>query len=339
MPLGTSSGYNSGPLVLLNTRGKDADGNLVKPYFTADRGIGPGGALVRDEQTYDNIGGDLFRAEVKHRQFTPKGAKRPQNTTDWVLYLRDEQAGYRLPLGQNGTSRDLLNRFARLLDSGDFTGLEIGYYRKKGTPDKPGREAFSLKQRGVRVDWKYTLEDLPQPRKVIDQETGEFIKNDYTALDQFFNDIVVQIAAALGQRPAAEGVERQAAATEQAVEQQAADEQGAEAADGQSALGEGEGSDGGNAIGETNAGPEGEPDFTPPPPPAPARVAARPAARPVARTAAPATTAKPVTAAPAPKATPAPAANPVKAATTVAPRPAAKTVTAPVTAGKGKIPF
>lgn len=326
MPLGTSSGYNSGPLVLLNTRAKDADGNPIKPHFTADRGIGPGGALVRDEQTYDNIGGDLFRAEVKQRQFTPKGGKKPQTTTDWVLYLRDSEAGYRLALGQNSTSRDLLNRFASLIDSGDFAGLEIGYYRKK----KDGREAFSLKQRGQRVEWKYNLDELPRPRDVVDAETNEVIKRDYRQVDEFFNDIVRQLAAALGQHPTNGGATQQ-----QESNEQPGDEDGQDAGD-QSALGE-------SAVGETTVqddgaahGDQAATDDPPPVAPAPKPVA-RPAARPAPKVVTPAAPKPVATTAPA-KAAPAP--KPATAATNPAPRPAAKPATAgPATGAKRNVPF
>lgn len=299
------AGFNSGPMIFLSPRTKDAEGHAAKPHFTVDR-KNDAGEFVRDPETVTEVTGDLFRIEVKRREYNgdPK--------VDVVLYLRDGDEAYRLPVTLNMPGRDLINRLASLTEGGDFTGLTVSYYE-----NKKGYDAFGLEQGGNRVQWKHERNALPEPFAITDPRNPEkIIKRDFADLNAVFEQEAEAIADALGQKkPAASA----SAGDDAAQQEQAAAEQAA-----------------------------AEPEATPEPQPAPAP---KPIARatPVPKNTLPPPAAKPAAAAtstprPAPRANPAPAARPApapaKAAATPArppapavarsaPRPAARPAPAP----------
>ncbi len=212
MGLSNGSGnYNSGPLYLLTPRIKNADGNKAKPHFTADT-ANEAGQLVRVDETYTRVAGDVFRAEVKTKKWND--GKKDRTSKDSVFYFRDPDAAYRLPLSSSRASRDLINRFATLLDSGDFTGLELDYYE-----NKKGYDTYSLKQRGERVEWRYKLEELPPPIDILHPKTGEVEKRDYDDVDAFFEAIVIAIGDKLKEGRANQEAPAPAANEEAAAEE------------------------------------------------------------------------------------------------------------------------
>lgn len=284
-------GFNSGPMIFLSPRTKDADGHPVRPHFTVDR-KDETGEFVRDKETVSEVSGDLFRVEIKRREYNgdPK--------VDAVLYLRDNSANppeaYRLPITLNMPGRDLINRLANLTEGGDFTGLTVSYYE-----NKKGYDAFSLEQRGERVQWKHDRANLPEPFAITDPRNPQkVIKRDYQDLNRVFEEEVEAIAAKLGQA-SAEKPAAAAPAAEQSAPAPAAPRATAP-----------------------------KPAATPAPRAAAPKPAAAPAPKPAARTA-------PTTAVSAPK----PVARPApKAAPTPAPQPEAETVP-PGDLDDGSVPF
>lgn len=198
MALGNnSSQFNSGPLLFLSPRAKDKDKKEVPPHFVVGR-VGEDGKIKDDAATVTNVGGDLFKLEIKERAFEDNVTK------EAVLYLRDKEANesYRLPIRFGVAGRGLFNRLASLTEKGDFTRLQIDYYR-----NKKGYENFGLKQDGQDVDWKIENDALPKPLEIKHPTTGKVLQRDYTEVNSVFEQELNAIAAKVNKaKPADEAV-------------------------------------------------------------------------------------------------------------------------------------
>lgn len=185
MALGTNSFANSGPLIFLSPRSKDKNKQDVPPHFEVGR-ANDKGEIVNDATTVTNVSGDLFKLEIKERTFEDNVTK------DAVLYLRDKTANesYRLPIRFGITGRGFFNRLASLTEKGDFTGLQIDYYRNKA-----GYDNFGLKQHSENVSWKFANEDLPKPLEIKHPTTGKVLQRDYTEVNALFEQELLAIAA------------------------------------------------------------------------------------------------------------------------------------------------
>jgi hypothetical protein len=307
-------GFNSGPMIFLTPKTKDAEGHAAKPHFTVDR-KDANGEFVRDPETVTEVSGDLFRVELKRREYQgdPK--------IDAVLYLRDGDESYRLPVTLGIAGRDLINRLAGLTESGDFTGLTISYYE-----NRKGYDSFSLEQRGTRVQWKHDYASLPEPFLITDPRNPEkIIKRDYSDLNAVFEGEINAIAVALGQQSAEKPATAPAPVTDGSGEgDQSAEDQTPAPAPARPA-----------APAPRAPAPAARPAPRPAPAaaaPAPRTTAApAPAARPAARTTAPAPAARPA---------PAPAARPAARPAPKAPAPAPAAVSdAPGDSGSEDVPF
>jgi hypothetical protein len=189
MALGNNTGFgNSGSLLFLSPRSKDKDKKDVPPHFVVGRSVD--GKIVDDADTVTQVSGDLFRIEFKEREFNGETFEEP------VLYLRGKSAAdetvnesYRLPIRFGIPGRGLFNRMASLTDGGDFTNLQVDYYRNKN-----GYETFGLKQNKEPVKWKFENKDLPVPLEIKHPTTGKVLQRDYTELNALFRAELQKIA-------------------------------------------------------------------------------------------------------------------------------------------------
>lgn len=180
MALSKGQGQNNGPLIFLNPRSKNSEGEKVSPYFEVAKVID--GKIQKTDETATNVQGNLIKIEFKEREF--KGTVNKHV----VLYLRDNSANetYSLDLTYKLPTRSLFNSIINLKT---FENLSISYYESN-----KGFETFYLRQNDERVNWKYKLEEQPAPTSVTFK--GKQM-NDYTELDQFFGKELVEIAQKL----------------------------------------------------------------------------------------------------------------------------------------------
>lgn len=189
MALGNNSGFgNSGALLFLSPRSKDKDKKDVPPHFVVGRSVD--GKIVDDTETVTQVSGDLFRIEFKEREYNGETFEEP------VLYLRGKSAldetvseSYRLPIRFGIPGRGLFNRLASLTDGGDFSNLQVDYYRNRN-----GYETFGLKQAGEPVKWKFENADLPVPLEIKHPTTGKVLQRDYSELNALFRAELQKIA-------------------------------------------------------------------------------------------------------------------------------------------------
>lgn len=201
MALGTSQFSNSGPLLFLSARSKDKNKQDVPPHFEVGR-PNDKGEIVNDAATVTNVSGDLFKLEIKERTFEDNVTK------EAVLYLRDtitnedgstRKESYRLPIRFGIAGRGFFNRLAALTEKGDFTRLQIDYYRNKA-----GYDNFGLKQNKENVSWKFANEALPKPLEIKHPTTGKVLQRDYTEINSVFEKELLAIAAKVNKTKPAE---------------------------------------------------------------------------------------------------------------------------------------
>ncbi len=181
--MGLSNGRetNNGALVFLNPRAKNAKGEKVSPHFEVARVVD--GKITKTEETATQVNGNLVKIEFKEREF--KGIKNKHV----VLYIRDDAANetYSLDLTYNLPSRSLFNGLAGMQS---FDNISVSYYESK-----KGYATYALQQNGERVDWKFKLEELPQPIKVMFKGKEQ---SDFQPLDDFFEKELQEVVKRLG---------------------------------------------------------------------------------------------------------------------------------------------
>lgn len=176
--------YNNGPLIFLSPRSqKTIDGKVedVDPHFEISR-VGEDGKIAKTAETAKEVFGDLIRIEFKEREFKDKQTKHA------VLYIRDGKETYHLDLTYRISTRSLFNAFLSLEDA---KNLKISYYLSK-----KGFESFAVRQGDELVKWKYELKDLPVA-EVIKDKKGVVIKTDYSDVDQFFENKLIELSEKL----------------------------------------------------------------------------------------------------------------------------------------------
>ena len=104
------------------------------------------------------------------------------------LYLKDNSVKelYVLTTSFRMDSRSLFNGLLNLKLNDPIT---ISIYA-----NKKGYITYSLKQNGTRVDWKYTLDELPQPTSVPFR--GKTM-TDYSVVDDFFEKELNELSSTL----------------------------------------------------------------------------------------------------------------------------------------------
>jgi hypothetical protein len=156
-------------LIFFSPKAKDSDGEKVAPFFTISKVVGD--KIEKTDETATEITGSLVKIDVKDREF--KGVMNKEAK----LYLKDAAANevYVLSLSFRMDARSLFNGLLSLQNNDPIT---ISIYQ-----NKKGYSAYSLKQNGARVDWKFSLEDQPQPEGVTFKGKTQY---DYTKVDDFF---------------------------------------------------------------------------------------------------------------------------------------------------------
>lgn len=161
MGLSTGNGTFSGPLVFLNPRSKNKEGDKVAPHFEIAR-VGEDKKIHKTEDTCTQVNGNLLRPKFSVRDFEGTPAKH------FTLYFEDNepvegkpQETYSLDLTYRIATRSLFNALISL-ESPDDVSVSI-YESKKGY------EALSLwqgpKGSAKMVPWKYDGRkgEIPDP--------------------------------------------------------------------------------------------------------------------------------------------------------------------------------
>lgn len=172
MALSNGNGLSSTPLIFLNARSQDKEGNKVAPHFEIAR-IGEDKKIAATGETATKVSGDLLRPRFTSRDF--KGTP----TKHLVLYIKDGDETYNLDLTYRISSRSLMNA---LLSVTDPKGVEISIYESK-----KGYEALSLWQGDKMVPWKFDGRkgEIPEA-DVIKDKKGAVVKTDFSEVDEFF---------------------------------------------------------------------------------------------------------------------------------------------------------
>lgn len=164
-------------LLFFSPRAKDANGQKVKPFFTITKLVGD--KFEKLEETATEVTGSLVKIDVKDREYNGVVGKEAK------LYLKDGVANemYVLSLSFRMDSRSLFNGLVNLQNNEPIT---ISIYE-----NKKGYTAYSLKQNGVRVDWKFSQDDLPQPESVVFKGKKQY---DYTVVDNFYAERLQELS-------------------------------------------------------------------------------------------------------------------------------------------------
>lgn len=172
MALSNGNGLSNTPLIFLNARSQDKEGNKVAPHFEIAR-VGEDKKIAATGETATKVSGDLLRPRFTSRDF--KGSP----TKHLVLYIRDGDETYNLDLTYRISSRSLMNA---LLSVTDPKGVEISIYESK-----KGYEALSLWQGKKMVPWKFDGRkgEIPEA-DVIKDKKGAVVKTDFSEVDEFF---------------------------------------------------------------------------------------------------------------------------------------------------------
>jgi len=181
MAYGKGTQYDkSDNVIFFSPRGVDKEKKKCPPYFELAKIVDD--KIQKLDETATELSGDLIKVKVEDREI--KGVVNKHLT----LYLKDNQRKelYIMSTSFRIDSRSLINGIINL---STFDNVEIGIYQ-----NKKGYSAYSLKQNGVRVDWKYELEELPRPKSV---EFKGKTMNDYGIVDDFYANELKQLSERL----------------------------------------------------------------------------------------------------------------------------------------------
>ncbi len=168
----SNGSYSSGPLIFLNPRSKNKDGDKVNPHFeiarvNEDKKIAPTG------ETATKVTGDLLRPKFTEREY--KGVINKHVG----LYIKDGDETYSLDLTYRISTRSLFNAILSLTDP---KGIEISIYESK-----KGYEALSLRQNDDLVAWKFDGRKGEIPEAITVKFKGKD-QHDFTPVDDFFEE-------------------------------------------------------------------------------------------------------------------------------------------------------
>ena len=184
MSLGNTGG-NTGILYILKVVDKDKEKKKVEPHFTVTKKVD--GKWTLQPETVTRVSGTLSKIVTEEKEW--EGTK--YNVVS--LWLKDGEEAYLIDLRFNLPSRSLFNSLASLEQ---YTDLSVTVYANKS-----GYTALGLWQGDKMVKWKYKLDELPEPDKVMFK--GKEM-SDYTKVDDFFLAVLKEIGGKLGgSKPAA----------------------------------------------------------------------------------------------------------------------------------------
>lgn len=178
MALGKKGGNSNLTLYILKIKTKDSTGQQVDPYFSIS--AKEDGKWVVTDKTVDSVSGKIYKVETRVGEFDGEPILSSQ------VYLKDGEEAYLLDLKYTIISRGIVNS---ILNIKDFNKeVEVSLYT-----NKKGYAAASVRSGGQLVDWKFSLDELPEPTKV--KFKGKEMR-DFTEVDNFFQAEV----KALGER-------------------------------------------------------------------------------------------------------------------------------------------
>ncbi len=177
----SNGSFNTGPLIFLNARSKDAEGNLVKPHFEIAK-AGDDKKVVKTGDSCTEVTGDLMRPRFTTREW--KG----DQVRHIVLYIKGKNAEdptvsetYSLDNTYRISTRALFNAILSLNSLEETRNLKISIYE-----NKKGYEALTLNDAaGKMVPWKYDGRkgEIPEALKVTFKGKQQ---SDFTPTDDFF---------------------------------------------------------------------------------------------------------------------------------------------------------
>jgi len=113
-----------------------------------------------------------------------------------MLFVDISSEYYQLDMSYNSLSRGLLNSLLWYIDDKNKSWrnkwkieLELSLYLKKDNYKQMGIKIF-----GERVNWKYSIEEQKALIETITNKKGEFVSNDYSALDEALKNWIEAIS-------------------------------------------------------------------------------------------------------------------------------------------------
>ena len=146
----------------------------VTPHFSVSKKDKETGKWNNDVDKCSFIEGRLD--SVFHREWEYEGD--PMHTV--TLYLVDNEERYKVDLTLTILVRGLLNS---LMNIDKNKAIHMSVYEVEGDDHKK-RARIALRQNDELVSWKYSREELPEPKEYRD-EKGKLIKRDWTKSNDF----------------------------------------------------------------------------------------------------------------------------------------------------------
>lgn len=175
MALGkTNSNMVYGPLYILKPVSKDAEKKDVPAHFKVQQKTVSGS--YEEQPSVTSVSGDIVRIDIKSREYNSVITKSVN------LILRDGEETYILDLRPNNAGRSLFNAILSLESPAN---ISISFYNNK----KTNRPQFSLRQNDQLVDWKYTMEEVPEPIKSSFRGVAQY---DFTPAEEFYFEKLVE---------------------------------------------------------------------------------------------------------------------------------------------------
>jgi len=113
-----------------------------------------------------------------------------------MLFVDIASEYYQLDISYNSLSRGLLNSLLWYIDDKNKSwrnkwkiDLELSLYLNKDNYKQMGIKIF-----GERVNWKYSIEEQKSLIETIKNKKGEFVSNDYSALDEALKNWIEAIS-------------------------------------------------------------------------------------------------------------------------------------------------
>lgn len=190
---------NSTNLFILKPTDKDDDKRKTDPHFNV---ITKNNDKWGKTMEVNRVSGKVSSVVIKEKEWEGK----KYETINILLNGKNgegENEAYMLDLRWTIATRALLNSLLALEDPNKE--ITISVYK-----NKKDYLAMNIFQDGKSISWKYGLEEIPEPRKVNDPETGEVIRTDFSKTDGFFREKLVKFADRLNSASSVEdGVEHE----------------------------------------------------------------------------------------------------------------------------------
>ena len=176
MPIGVKTNSPTYYVKMLGTKKEDKDKPVIFAFSMKNQQTGD--YEIREQsQDFEGTFTDL---NVEEFEFEGKKKKVIK------VVLHDGNFRYVLSLGFSMLGRSAINSLASIKEMGGI--LTLTCYRNS----KTGYPSLFLEYNGQRLEWKYSIDQLPKPKEV--EFNGDVMK-DYTAMNKLFEDEAKKIQA------------------------------------------------------------------------------------------------------------------------------------------------